>query len=187
MNYPCVEISQEMLDEARELVPKVDVERTKASPFDTLAGILGEFVWAQWWYGDWRKHRVGQNKGNVDFEELNVEVKTSAIPFRENLHLLVREEYAKARKPRFYVQVIIDVPQRNAKDIEPGTKAYVVGWATAEEVERAPKRDMGSKLGGKGGYRSHFIPIPELHRMDELQKLVQEQGFVPRGAEECTS
>ncbi|MFO1535741.1 MAG: hypothetical protein ABR586_08760, partial [Thermoplasmatota archaeon] len=60
---------------------------------DDVTGILGEFAFAQWFFGDWRKHMVGTNKGQMDF--VNVEVKTSAFPFRETLNLLVREDYAE--------------------------------------------------------------------------------------------
>lgn len=96
---------------------------------------------------------------------MDVEVKTSAFPFRETLNLLVREDYGKKRKPPFYVQVILDVGSGRASHIEPGTPAIISGWATAEEVDAAPLRDFGSKFGGPGGYRCYHIPIHTLRDM----------------------
>ncbi len=166
--YPIVEISSEMIDEAKKLVEKVKVNRTIASKIDTLTGILGEFAFARYLYGDWKKNRVGKNKGEVDFDD--IEIKTSAFPFRETLNLLVREDYAQKRKPPFYVQIIIDVKDKKASNIMPGTKAYIAGWATAKEVDNSPKCDFGSKLSSRGGYKCHFIQIKDLHPMDNFRK-----------------
>lgn len=162
--YPTVILTKEMIEAARTLIPVTEVRRTVASKIDTLTGILGEFIFARYFYKDWRRNRVGENKGDVDFED--IEIKTSAFPFSDRLNLLVREDYAQKRKPPFYVQIIIDVGSRNADDISPGTKAYLCGWATAEEVDRAPKRDFGSKIGGRGGYRCHYIRITALRSME---------------------
>ena len=162
--YPTVILTKEMIQAAKALIPATEVHRTVASEIDTLTGILGEFVFSQYFYHDWRQHRVGENKGDVDFED--IEIKTSAFPFNDRLNLLVREDYAQKRKPPFYVQIIIDVPSRRADDISPGTKAYLCGWATAEEIGNAPKRDFGSKVGDRGGYRCHHIRITALHSME---------------------
>jgi hypothetical protein len=167
-DYPKVELTKEMIVAAKAMVEKVRVKRTIASQIDTLAGILGELAFAQYFFGDWTKNRVGTNKGDVDFA--NIEIKTSAFPFSENLHLLVREDYAQKRKPAFYVQVIIDVQSPHADDIKPGTVAYICGFATAKEVDEAPKKDFGSKFGRQGGYQCHYIPLAALHRMDEFQE-----------------
>jgi len=161
--YPTVIITPEMLDEAERLIPSTRVKRTVASKIDTLTGHLGEFAFAAYFFGDWRKHRVGKNKGQSDFED--IEIKTSAFPFSERLNLLVREDYARKRKPPFYVQIIIDVNARNAGEIPPGAKAYICGFATSGEVDRAPKRDFGSKFGGSGGYLCHYICIKNLREM----------------------
>ena len=103
--YPTIRITEEMIDAAKNLEASVKVNRTVASEIDTLTGILGEFVFAQYFYSDWRKNRVGSNKGDVNFTD--IEIKTSAFPFSERLNLLVREDYAQIRKPPFYVQIII--------------------------------------------------------------------------------
>lgn len=166
-HYPTVIITKEMIEAAKAFIPATKVHRTVASKIDTLTGILGEFVFAQYFYNDWRQNSVGENKGEVDFKD--IEIKTSAFPFNDRLNLLVREDYAQKRKPARYVQIIIDVLSRNADEISPGTKAYLCGWATAEEVDRAPKRDFGSKIGDQGGYRCHHIRITALHSMEEFR------------------
>lgn len=166
---PFIEISQEMIQAADKLVSEVNVKRTKASSIDTLTGILGEFVFAHYLYGDWHKHFVGKNKGKLDFPD--VEIKTSAFPFSYQLNLLVREDYARKRQPPFYIQIIIDVSNRRANKIDAGAKAYICGYATHEEVINAPLKDMGSKLADRGGYKCRCIPITQLHPMNEFQKL----------------
>ncbi|MCD6336404.1 MAG: hypothetical protein J7M27_13955 [Candidatus Latescibacteria bacterium] len=167
-------LTEEMIEAARALISATRVRRTVASGIDTLTGILGEFAFAEYFYNDWRQNRVGENKGEVDFE--GIEIKASAFPFSDRLNLLVREDYAQKRKPAFYVQIILDVPSRHADTIFPGTKALVCGWATAEEVDRAPKRDFGSKMGGRGGYSCHYIRISALHPMEAFRRKTLERG-----------
>ncbi|MDE3057840.1 MAG: hypothetical protein KGJ59_07780 [Bacteroidota bacterium] len=164
--FPSVTISQEMLDEAVKLVNTVEVKRTKASPFDTLAGILGELAFAQFLYGDLRKNNVGNNKGKSDFRD--VEIKTSAFPFSTTLHLLVREEYKEKRKPPFYVQIIVDLKNTDTAEIHAGRQAFLCGFATSEEVDRAPKKDFGSKASDSGNYECFYIPIAKLHPMKDF-------------------
>ncbi len=167
-DYPFIIITQEMIDEARRLIPTTRVLRTVASQIDTLTGHLGEFAFAEYFYGNWRNHRVGKNKGESDFDD--IEIKTSAFPFSERLNLLVREDYAQKRKPTFYIQVIIDVASRYANDITAGTRAFICGFASSEEVDSAPKRDFGSKFQRAGGYQCHYISIKDLHPMAEFAK-----------------
>jgi len=167
-NYEYIVITQEMIDEANKLINKVKVNRTIASKIDTLTGILGEFAFAQYMYNDWKKNRVGENKGDVNFKD--IEIKASAFPFSESLNLLVREDYAQKRKPPFYVQIIIDVNSNKADKIEKNTKAYIAGWATAKEIDSAPKKDFGSKLSDSGGYKCFYIQIKNLHEMNTFKK-----------------
>ena len=167
MKYPYVVITEEWIIKAIELEEEIKVNRTKASAIDTIAGALGEFAFAQWYYGDWRLNRVGENKGEVNFKD--IEIKTSAFPFSERLNLLVREDYARIRKPPIYVQIIIDVKDSKASGIDPNTKAYICGYASSAEVDSAPLRDFGSKFGGRGGYRCHYISISNLHPIEELK------------------
>lgn len=166
--YPTIRITEEMIDAAKNLEASVKVNRTVASEIDTLTGILGEFVFAQYFYSDWRKNRVGSNKGDVNFTD--IEIKTSAFPFSERLNLLVREDYAQIRKPPFYVQIIISVDDPKASSINPGTTAYVCGYASAIDVDAAPLRDFGSKFGNDGGYKCHHIKITNLKPMSTFRQ-----------------
>ena len=170
--YPKVIITQDMLDAAHLAVKGSEVNRTKASPFDTLVGHLGEFAVAEYIRGNWQDNSVGNNKGKIDFEKEGIEVKASAFPFRENLNLLVREDYARRRQPNYYVQVIINIKDKKQKTIPVGTEIIICGWATSEEVDDSPLRDMGSKFGGKGGYRCRFIPIKKLKSIDLIKNLL---------------
>lgn len=167
-DFPYIILTEEMIDSAKMQVGQVKVNRTIASKIDTLTGILGEYSFAEYFYGDWRKNRVGKNKGDVNFH--NIEIKTSSFPFNNNLHLLVREDYADKRKPPFYIQIIIDVESPNANIITPGTKTFICGFASASEVDSAPKRDFGSKFGGAGNYKCHYIKITALHPMSQFEK-----------------
>lgn len=171
--YPSVEITGEMIQAARKLTKTVRVNRTVASPIDTLTGILGEFVFAKYFYGDWRNHQVGANRGKTDFPD--IEIKTSAFPFNENLNLLVREDYARKRKPAFYVQIILDTPDPSGVKVSAGTLAYLCGFAGAEEVDAAPKKDFGSKFGGSGGYLCHYIPVKKLRPMEKFKQMYHQR------------
>lgn len=164
--YPEIIITEQMISKATELIDQVKVNRTIASKIDTLTGNLGEFVFAQYFYKDWRKNRVGNNKGDVNF--VDIEIKTSSFPFSEKLNLLVREDYAKKRKPPFYIQIIIDVASYKSNVILPNTKAYICGYASARDVDKSPLRDFGSKLSSKGGYKCHYISIKKLKSMDSF-------------------
>ena len=92
-----IEIDSEMIDWALKKAPSVKVNRTKSSQFDTVYGILGEFAFAKWFYGDWKELSQVDTKGKADFQD-QIEVKTSAFPYSTKLNLLVREDYAKKRK-----------------------------------------------------------------------------------------
>ncbi len=167
MRYPRVTITEEMLASARLLAKEVEMQRTKASAVDALAGVLGEMAFAQFLHADWRRHELRTNKGKPDFGE--IEIKASAFPFSTRLHLLVREDYARKRKPLCTVQIVLNVEDRRAVDIPAGTQAILCGFATSDEIDAAPLKDFGAKQGGAGGYRCHYIPITQLHPMDELR------------------
>lgn len=159
--YPHIIITEEMLRAAEEVKESVKVNRTKCSKNDTLVGIIGEYAFAQYYLGDWKNNTVGSNKGKVDFKD--TEIKASAYPFSEKLNLLVREDYALKRKPKYYVQLIIDVPHKSDCDITAGLKVYVCGYATHEELMNSQRRDFGNKSGyGSGGYSCFYIPITQL-------------------------
>lgn len=162
MDRPVVEISAEMLAEAEGLSESVRIARTRVSPVDALGGVLGEFAVAQWLTGDWRNHEVGQNKGRADLFGL-VEIKTSIFPFRENLNLVIREDYGGKFKD-IYVQTIIDVESRNNKLIKPGTPVVICGFATHEQATSKPAREMN--MGWRTTpYKAFQTPISELQPM----------------------
>lgn len=154
-----------MLEEAARLSPTVQVARTQESEVDTLGGILGEFAFAEWFTGDWRgTHEVGRNKGRADFGGI-VEVKASVYPFRETLHLVVREDYGGKPKP-LYVQVIISTATTAKKSIVPGTPAILCGYAYHEDVATAKLSRMAMGGGRYTGYQAFQIPIGNLRSMD---------------------
>jgi len=167
MNYVDVIISKEMLDYAASVQDHISVNRTRASEIDTLTGAIGELAFADWFFGDWSLHDLTSTKGLIDFNDA-IEIKTSAYPFSDRLNLLVRSDYAAARKPQIYVQTIVNVTDTRARQIAPGTICRLSGWATHSEVMSAPLKDFGSKLGGRGGYLCHYIQIRNLHSMSAL-------------------
>ena len=111
----------------------------------------------------------------------DIEVKTSAFPFSENLNLLVREDYAIKRTPSAYIQVIINIASRNQSDIHPGTEAILYGWTTSDVVQSAPLRDMGSKFSRYSGYRCHAVPIGSLNDMATLPRQTIQARSSPSG------
>ena len=170
-------ITQEMIDYCKEAIPSVQVNRTKTSPYDTLGGLIGELVFAEWFLGNWREHDVYDTKGKEDlFNE--IEIKTSIFPFSTNLNLLVREDYASKRKPKFYIQIIIDIENRNQKIIPAGTNAILAGFASHQEVDQAPLRDFGSKFGNRGGYRCRYISIKNLQPMSNFKSIYNRPNVV---------
>ncbi len=52
MQFPCITLTAEIIDSARILIEKVQVNRTIVSKIDTLTGILGEYAFAEYFYGD---------------------------------------------------------------------------------------------------------------------------------------
>lgn len=181
MRYIDVQITAEMLEYARGAEEDVRVHRTRASKIDSLTGLIGELAFAQWFLGDWKAHDVRDTKGRPDFLEV-IEVKTSAYPWSDRLNLLVREDYAEKRHPAFYFQVIVDTPNRDAQDIQPGWNCRISGWATPDEVEKAPLRDFGAKGGGRGGYRCRFIAIKDLRSMEAFPSLKTFQSADQEGS-----
>ena len=152
-----------MLAAARALIAQVQVHRTRTSPVDTLGGNLGEMAFAQWFTGAWQNHEVGRNKGRADFRGV-VEVKASVFPFRENLNLVIREDYG-ARSTPLYVQLIIDVADRAEKRIEAGTPVVLCGFTTHERATARPPTPMRAGR-GQTPYRAFLTPIAELSPMD---------------------
>ena len=141
------------------------VHRTRTSAVDTIGGALGEFAFSEWFTGSWENHEVGSNKGKADFRGL-VEVKTSVYPFRENLNLVIREDYGAKFKP-LYVQIIIDVADKREKRIHEGIRAVLCGFATHEQATAKPAAHMNMPF-GKTPYKAFTTPIGELSPMGEF-------------------
>lgn|GEM_PF-4208826 len=158
---PTVFLTREMVAVAIKLGPRARMQRTRAGLYDAEVGILGEFVFARWRHGSLYACNVGENIGRRDFRE--AEIKASLTPWRAGLHLFVREDYAAKRKPPAYVQVIVDGTQ--TRGIEPGARAILAGWASAEDVDAAPLVDPGAKGGGAAGFRVHALPLAALRGM----------------------
>lgn len=169
--YPIVLVTQGMIEDSMERAPSITVHRTKTSNLDTVYGIIGEYCFAVWLYGEWEPHSKLDTKGKIDFIG-EIEVKTSAFPFSDKLNLLVRQDYASKRKPKYYVQTIIDIPNRALTNISAGMKCILAGFETSDAVDQAPLRDFGSKFGGLGGYKCRYIPISSLKPMHELKRLL---------------
>jgi hypothetical protein len=146
----------------------VQIARTRESDVDTVGGILGEFIFAEWFTGDWRgAHEVGRNKGHPDFRGV-VEVKTSVYPFRDNLHLVVREDYGGKPKP-LYVQIIISTAPTARKVISPGTRVFLCGYAYHNEVSGAKLLPMPMGNGRFTRYKAYQIPIRDLRSMESFR------------------
>jgi hypothetical protein len=172
MERPLVEVTAEMIETANALVPATRVRRTRVSPVDTLGGILGEFAFAHWLTGDWRRHEVGENKGKADLFGL-VEVKTSVYPFKETLNLVIREDYG-AKFKDVYVQNIINVDDNVRKEIRPGTCAVICGFATHDHATSKPAEQMTMRGGLKTPYKVFTTPITELRPMSEFRAFFAE-------------
>lgn len=169
MDRPTIDITAEQIEAATALVPANQVHRTRVSPVDTLGGILGEFAFAQWLTGDWRNHEVGSNKGKADLFGL-VEVKTSIYPFRETLNLVIREDYG-AKFKDVYVQIIINVTDSYRKEIVPGTRAILCGFATHEHATRRPAQPMRMSGGTATPYKVFTLPISQLEPMEDFRRI----------------
>lgn len=170
---PSIKITEQMLEYASLWEHNLHVRRTKTSKFDTKIGLLGEVAFAYWLSGDWKWHHPLKVRGQVDFFDL-VEIKTSAFKFSPKLHLLVRQDYAVKRSPKYYLQLILDIDLEQTRVIEPNTDAYLCGYATHNDVVSSPLRDFGSKFGGRGGYRCHYIPISKLKPVDDIRAELEE-------------
>ena len=161
MRYFYTLIDQDILNISLEAASKVSINRTKTSPYDIQTGVIGEVVFAKWFLGDIHKHNFYSTKGKSDFFD-EIEIKTSAYPLSNNLNLLVREDYAIKRKPKYYIQMILDIKDKNVKKIDINTKIYIIGYATSDDVDKAALKDFGSKFKGDANYKCKYIPFNKL-------------------------
>jgi len=166
---PIIVITQEMFDEAKRFEAKTRVARTQASKHDTLTGNLGELAFARYFFGDFQRHRLGQTKGGTDFPK--TEIKTSAHPFRETLHLPIRSDYQVRRRPPLYVLVILNVEKINAPPTV-GCHAIICGYCSWEEALRHGRERWIATP--DGGYNCMFVPMRFLHEMRHFRAAYQE-------------
>ena len=160
---PFIVITQEMIEEANRFIPATLVPRTRASQHDTLTGNLGELIFAQFFHGDFRRHKLGQTKGETDFPD--IEIKTSAHPFRQTLHLLIRSDYETRRRPPFYVLVVLDVEKPKAPP-QVGCKAILCGYCSWKEARwHGHERSFAT---GDGGFICLAVPMQSLHKMSQF-------------------
>jgi hypothetical protein len=162
--YPVVEITHEMLDHAVTLVHTVRAVRSDLSALEAIVTVLGEFVVAEHLFSDWRKHQVETHYGSHG----RPEVTTVAEPFDEKLHIHVRDEHVAKRKHSHHIMVVLDISDPKVLVIRPGTRAYVCGFATPEQMGRAPHKVMGGKIGGWGGSKYRRLRVLDLHPMHGL-------------------
>jgi hypothetical protein len=168
---PFVIICAEMLAEAERFAGRTRVRRTQASSHDTLVGNLGELAFAEYYCGGFKFHRLVVNRGEPDFPD--IEIKTSAYPFRDWLHLKVREDYAAKRQPAFYVQTIIDVPDPSSRP-DMGMKILFCGFCSHHELmARGCLVPQKTKNGKQADFNCWELPIRQLHPMNELAVLPQ--------------
>ncbi|MCW1969816.1 MAG: hypothetical protein KIH69_017015 [Anaerolineae bacterium] len=158
-----VEIDETMRARAQREVAARQIHRTRASPFDTYVGILGELVWAKWRYGATEQFDTLGTRGKSD--DGDCEIKTSKTRVSEYSHLMVREDYAQKRQPKCYVLVLISSEQAlNAE-----TEAFVCGWAThADVVAKPPRERISNHTGRSQGYRCYEIRAADLKPMSSL-------------------
>ncbi len=167
-----VKITADHLAAAERLVPHNGIARTKVSAVDTLGGILGELVFAEWLTGDWRNHEVGSNKGRADLMGL-LEVKTSVYPYSERLNLVIREDYGAKFKP-VYVQLIVDIPDKANKAITAGLPVIICGFATHAEAVSRPPRALPMGQGRETPFKVFTTPITRLRPMAEFRRFLQQ-------------
>ena len=171
---PTVKISQSMLDYAKSLEHKMQMNRTKESEVDTLSGLMGEFVFAEWWYDDWKKgnrySNLVDNFGKPDFEG-HIEIKSSVFPFSEKLHLPIRQDYAEKRCPPVYIFVCFNVSNRYKKLITADTQAIIVGWTDGKTAHEGKLAYMP----GVKGFKCYLTPVPKLRPMNKLREEFSKQ------------
>lgn len=165
-----VEIDETMRARAQREVIARQIQRTRASPFDAYVGILGELVWAKWRYGAIEQFDTLGTRGKTD--DGDYEIKTSKTRVSEYSHLMVREDYALKRQPKYYVLVLIASDQ--APNAE--TEAYVCGWATHADVTAKPPRERISNHTGRSqGYRCYEIRASDLKPMKTLALMLDKK------------
>ena len=162
-----IDITSDMIQYVNRIKTKLGIERTKESEIDTEVGLMGELVFAKWWYGDYMKGNTLQdlknNFGHADFDG-KFEIKASCHRWSEKLHLPVREDYANKRTPQYYVQVLFDTDKAA---ITTETRALIIGWIHGEQAKNGELRAMGKIT----SFKCYLTPFTELSPMSDLREI----------------
>ncbi len=67
------------------------------------------------------------------------------------------------------MQIILDILNTKIEMITTGTKAFICGYATHDQIINADKKDFGSKLSDKGNYNCYYLPVSKLSPVEELK------------------
>lgn len=133
------------------------ITRTPGSNIGHLVGLIGEMVFVDWLWGDWRLHDPASTHGKADVAGC-IEVKCSAYPVAEACRMLCRDDYMEKRQPEFYVQVIIDTRSKTDEEIPPGILARIAGWTDHATFSAAPKERLEGKDGRPLDYLTYVLP-----------------------------
>ena len=159
-----IPITKEMLDYAKSLERTMQMNRTKASEVDTLTGLMGELIFAEYWYGNFKVgnqyENLVKNFGQPDFEG-RFEVKASCFPFSMDLNLLIREDYAKKRTPPFYIQILFDTDK---KEITTDTEAMIIGYKDGELAHNGELKEMR----GVEGFKCYHTKFSDLDPIEDI-------------------
>ena len=134
------------------------IERDSGSPTDHLVGMLGEMMFVQWLWGDWRYQDPARNHGKVDIDG-RIEVKSSAVQIDVARFMLAREDYVRARQAEIYVQCIFGTAFRGDHAIVAGMTCRIAGWASHAELAAAPLKTFTDKHGDLQNYANHALPL----------------------------
>lgn len=169
---PWVVITEELFQEAKRLIPQIQLQNDRANEFDALTGTVGELAFAQWFYGDFRSHSVGRNFGKSDFE--GIEVKTSLHTLTSARHLIAKASYVETRPAAFYVQCFCNssTPRRGPLI---GDTVFVAGWLAKEQLLNLGRENWEVTRDGENtGIRTLRVPLPRLNPMEEFKEAYQD-------------
>ena len=165
-NDPTITITKDMIDEYHRLAQSLKeqnragiLDHTHQRPTAPMIGHLGEMIFAQWKFGDFRKHNINKNWGDEDYP--GYEIKASGTPMSGRVSLMCKEWLMENKEYAKYVQVIIDIA-RGATP-KPGDTAYIIGWATHDELKDGIIRSWPGAT-----HKAYSLDISKLHPMKEL-------------------
>jgi hypothetical protein len=160
-----VEISDELVGEAKRLAEKIQQHHSETAWKETFAGrdmawetagILGELAACIDLFGDWRKAKVlraletSPDDSDFKFQERSIEVKTAGHEWHSFLLVPV---------PKFekhHADAYVGAQVRGSREV------WIWGYAAHDEVASAPVKNFG--LGP-----SYSIPLRSLHPINELR------------------